>query len=84
MAGVPAAGEHTLPITPKDWAHVAGRMDMFKVASSVFCGENMDYRGILMLLWDTDNVDPTHQGRILKEIHMFFWDSNLLTYSFPL
>lgn len=57
-------------------------MDMLKLTSSMFHGENMDYRWIPLFFRDSDNVDPTYRGMVIKEIHMFFWDSNLFAYFF--
>lgn len=47
-------------------------IDMLKMASPMFYSENKDYRWILILLRDSDSVEPTSGGMILKEFHMFF------------
>lgn len=51
---------------------VDSRIDMLKMASPMFYSENKDYRWILILLRDSDSVEPTSGGMILKEFHMFF------------
>lgn len=59
-------------------------MDMLKVASPMFCAENVDDRWIAIFLRDSENVETPCRGTILREIPMFFWDSNLFTHFFSL
>ena len=46
---------------------VDSRIDMLKMASPMFYSENKDYRWILILLRDSDSVEPTSGGMILKD-----------------